>query len=162
MLIRLLSSACIFLGTLLLGGGIFYAEYLYPKFVADSKQELQELVDTIAEIEKQEVTEFGRFILFSADPLGYQKALREKVVDKASVPEPSNDFWVEAFVEGPILILRGFTAPNAILEGRRPVLVYQHEIDDRGASVKKTANRQWLTLSGGDARLASLLNWLLQ
>ena len=161
MLIRLLSSACIFLGTLLLGGGILYAEYLYPKHVEDSKRELQHLVDRIAAIEKQEIG-LGRFILFTAAPNDYQRALRAKAVDVSKIPEPSTDFRVEAYTKGPRLVLRGFTASNAILEGRRPVLVYQHEIDDRGASVKKTADRQWLTLSGGDARLASLLNWLLQ
>lgn len=161
MLIRLLSSTSVLLGTLLLGGGVLYAEYLYPKHVENSKQELQDLVDRIAEIEKQEV-EFGRFILFTAAPAGYQRALRAKAIDVSKIPEPSTDFQVEAFAKGPRLVLRGFTSANAILEGRRPVLVYRHELDERGASVKQTSGKQWLTLSGSNARLGSLLDWILQ
>ncbi|MBL6600973.1 MAG: hypothetical protein ISP41_18960 [Alphaproteobacteria bacterium] len=160
MLIRLLCSICMVIGTLALGGGVFYAEYLHPRHVDESRAELQALVDTIAEIERQEVIEFNRFILFTPEADGYVKALRERVVDKSKIPAASVDFRVEAYEEGPRLVLRGYTAPAAAGAGRRPVMVYRHELDKFGATVKKTAGGEWIALSGKDARLISILDWL--
>lgn len=160
MLIRVLCSVCVLAGTLILGGGILYAEYLHPRYVTDSRAALQTLVDRIAEIERQEVIEFNRFILFTADSNGYVNALRARVVDKTQVPVASTDFRVEAFEEGPRLVLRGYTAPAAAGTGRRPVLIYRHELDKFGATVKKTADSQWIKLSGRDARLTSILGWI--
>ena len=160
MLIRVLCSVCVLAGTLILGGGILYAEYLHPRHVAKSRAELQDLVDRIAEIERQEVIEFSRFIRFTADANGYVTALRARVVDKTQVPAASADFRVEAFEEGPRLVLRGYTAPAAVGAGRRPVMIYRHELDKFGATVKKTADNQWIKLSGREARLSSILDWI--
>jgi hypothetical protein len=162
MLIRVLCSVCVLAGTLILGGGVLYAEYLHPRHVAESRAALQTLVDRIAEIERQEVIEFNRFILFTADANGYVKALRARVVDKTQVPGASADFRIEALQEGPRLVLRGYTAPAAAGAGRRPVMIYRHELDKFGATVKKTADSQWIKLSGREARLTSILGWIGQ
>lgn len=160
MLIRVFCSICMVVGTLALGGGLFYAEYQHPRNIEQARAELQTLVDTIAEIERQEVIEFNRFILFTPEADGYVRALRERVVDKSRIPAASADFRVEAYQEGPRLVLRGYTAPPAAGAGRQPVMIYRHELDKFGATVKKTADSQWIKLSGKDARFTSILDWL--
>lgn len=160
MLIRLLCSFCVLVGTFLLGGGIFYSEYLYPRQVSEARVELQDLVDRIATIEQQQVVEFNRFILFSATANSYVEALKTVVLEEGAMPGTSNDFRVEAFEEGRRLVLRGYTAPEAVRDGRRPVMMYRLELNNTGEMVNSTEADHWITFSGREARLSSILGWI--